>query len=167
MTRDDRKRKIEKDGKGSLPGCYNPERAGEWLDRLQIHGYRLTDPRRAVVETIASSSRLLNPQEVFELARRRYSRLGLVTVYRTVEKLEELGLIQRVHQPTGCQAFVAAFNGHQHLLICNRCGRVEYFSGEHDKMDTLIAEVGEGSGYQVHEHWLQLFGTCQSCQESG
>jgi Fe2+ or Zn2+ uptake regulation protein len=137
----------------------------EWLESLQAHGYRITDPRRAVVETIASSRRLLSPYNVFELARSRYPKLGLVTVYRTVEKLEELGLIQRVHQPSGCQAFVAAFSGHQHLLICQGCGRVEYFSGEHEKMDSLISAVGEGSGYRVKDHWLQLFGTCSSCQK--
>lgn len=139
-------------------------RREEWLDRLQARGYRLTGPRRAVVETIANSERVLSPLDLFELARARYPRLGLVTVYRTVEKLEELDLIQRVHQPSGCQAFVAAFNGHQHLLICQGCGRVEYFSGEHEKMEALIDAVGEGSGYQVREHWLQLFGVCGKCQ---
>lgn len=144
-----------------------PDLKSMWLEALQAHGYRLTEPRRAVVETIAASERLLNPQEVYALARRRYPRLGLVTVYRTVEKLEELGLIQRVHRPSGCQAFVAAFRGHQHLLICQACGRVEYFSGEYEKMEGLISDVGQGSGYQVHEHWLQLFGICRHCQDSG
>ena len=118
------------------------------------------------MEVIASSERVLSPFEVYEKARARYPKLGLVTVYRTVEKLEELGLIQRVHQPTGCQAFVAAFQGHQHLLICQGCGRVEFFSGEHEQMSALIHTVGEGSGYRVKEHWLQLFGVCQNCQES-
>jgi Fe2+ or Zn2+ uptake regulation protein len=141
-------------------------RKDEWLNSLQAHGYRLTDPRRAVVDTIASSQRLLSPYDVFELARARYPKLGLVTVYRTVEKLEELGLIQRVHQPSGCQAFVASFSGHQHLLICQGCGRVEYFSGEHEEMEPLIAAVGSGSGYKVKEHWLQLFGICKLCQET-
>jgi Fe2+ or Zn2+ uptake regulation protein len=143
-----------------------PDRKEQWLCSLLSHGYRLTDPRRAVVEVIACSERVLSPFEVYEKARARYPKLGLVTVYRTVEKLEELGLIQRVHQPTGCQAFVAAFNGHQHLLICQGCGRVEFFSGEHEQMSALIQSVGEGSGYQVNEHWLQLFGVCQNCQGS-
>lgn len=139
----------------------------EWLECLQAHGYRLTAPRRAVVETIADSRHVLSPFEIFESARVRYPKLGLVTVYRTLDKLDELGLIQRVHQPSDCQAFVAAFTGHQHLLICNECGRVKYFSGDQDRIEGLMAAVGQESGYDVQEHWLQLFGVCEMCKEAG
>ena len=83
----------------------------EWLECLRANGYRLTEPRRAVVETIALSQHVLSPFDVFEQARRNYPKLGLVTVYRTIEKLGELDLIQRVHQPSGCQAFIAAYSG--------------------------------------------------------
>ena len=136
-----------------------------WLERLQNNGYRLTAPRRAVVEVVAGSQYVLNPLEVYAMARVRYSRLGLVTVYRTIEKLEELGLVQRVHQPSGCQGFAAAFLGHQHLLICHTCGRVAYFQGELEKIDDLLSKVEKQSGYQIQEHWLQLFGTCDRCRE--
>lgn len=139
----------------------------EWLERLQDNGYRLTAPRRAVVETIATSPLLLTPLDVYEKTRPRYPGLGLVTVYRTIEKLEELELIQRVHGPSGCQAFIAYHQGHQHLLICQQCGRVEYFNGEDDRMDVLMSQVGKESGYQVDSHWLQLFGVCRRCQEKG
>lgn len=139
--------------------------AQQWLACLQENGYRITEPRRAVVETIATSQQALNPFDVFERARAHYPRLGLVTVYRTIEKLEELGLIQRVHQPSGCQAFVTAFSGHQHLLICQRCGRVEFFNGDVEQMDGLMRVVGVNSGFQIHDHWLQLFGVCATCQQ--
>jgi Fur family transcriptional regulator, ferric uptake regulator len=134
----------------------------EWLDTLRTHGYRLTGPRQAVVEVIAESQHVLSPLEVFERARSRYPRLGLVTVYRTVEKLEELGLIQRVHQPSGCQAFAASFQGHTHLLICSGCGRVFHFEG--DQVDALMELVGKRSGFEVKDHWLQLFGECKDCR---
>lgn len=136
-----------------------------WLEQLKSAGYRLTAPRQAVVETIATSEYLLDPQSIYEQARQHYPRLGLVTVYRTLEKLEELGLIQRVHHPDGCQAFIAAASGHQHLLICERCSRVQYFSGDGEPMGNLMDSVGRESGYLIHEHWLQLFGLCEACQQ--
>jgi len=142
----------------------SPESIDQWLACLQQHGYRITEPRRAVIETIATSEHVLNPFDVFELARTIYPKLGLVTVYRTIEKLEELDLIQRVHRPSDCQAFIAAFSGHQHLLICQHCGRVEFFSGEHERMDAWIQSVSRDSGYQIKNHWLQLFGLCGNCQ---
>ncbi len=137
--------------------------ASTWLERLQANGYRLTAPRQAVVEIIASSQHVLSPLDVYARARLRYPRIGLVTVYRTVDKLEELGLIQRVHQPSGCHAFVAAAPGHQHLIICQGCGRVEFFSG--DRMDHLMKTVGKDSGFHIQDHWLQLFGVCADCME--
>jgi len=135
-----------------------------WLERLKNNGYRLTEPRQAVVEVVAASQYVLNPMEVFEQARRRYRRLGLVTVYRTIEKLEQVGLLQRVHQPSGCQGFVAALHGHQHLLICHECGKVEFFDGDLEKIEPLMAAVERQSGYEVQEHWLQLFGRCAGCR---
>jgi len=133
-----------------------------WLEKLSQNGYRLTDSRQTVVEVVANSDRALSPLEVYDQARSRHSGLGLVTVYRTLEKLEELGLIQRVHQPQGCQAFIAAFNGHQHMVLCSRCGKVQFFGG--DNLDTLIQNIGQETGYQIQDHWLQLFGLCSNCQ---
>jgi Fe2+ or Zn2+ uptake regulation protein len=133
-----------------------------WLEKLAGSGYRLTDSRRTVVEVMANSRRALSPLEVYDIARARHAGLGLVTVYRTLEKLEELGVIQRVHQPQGCQAFIAAFTGHQHLILCSACGKVQFFDG--DNLEALIQNIGHETGYQINEHWLQLFGLCEDCQ---
>lgn len=133
-----------------------------WLTQLHENGYRLTDARRAVVEIVEGSARALTPVEVYDMARRKYRALGLVTVYRTLEKLEELHLIQRVHQPMGCQAFISAGHGHQHLLLCQNCGQVEFFEG--DDLDRLIKAIAQKTGYQINEHWLQLFGLCTNCR---
>jgi Fur family ferric uptake transcriptional regulator len=136
--------------------------APAWFSRLQASGYRLTTARRAVVDVIASSERVLTATQVFDQARRQCDSLGLVTVYRTLAKLEELSLVERVHQPQDCHAYIAASADHQHLLICENCGRAQFFSG--DRLEPLMNEVSKTSGYQIAEHWLQLFGTCQECQ---
>jgi len=136
----------------------------DWLLRLQENGYRLTESRRAVVGVIASSDHILTATEVFDLARHHCDGLGLVTVYRTLSKLEELALIERVHLPADCHAYIARFPGHQHLLICQSCGRAEYFSG--DQIEPLMDLVAQESGYHVAQHWLQLMGLCAECQMS-
>jgi Fur family ferric uptake transcriptional regulator len=135
--------------------------AENWLKALSDNGYRLTGSRRAVVEIVDASARALTPLEVFDSARTSHPELGLVTVYRTLDKLEELHLIQRVHQPSGCQAFIAANQGHQHMILCQACGQVTFFEG--DDLDNLITSISNRTGYTIQEHWLQLFGLCAKC----
>jgi Fe2+ or Zn2+ uptake regulation protein len=133
-----------------------------WLTQLQTNGYRLTRARTAVVETVANTQSALSPLEVFENAKTTCPGLGLVSVYRTLAKLEELGLIQRVHQHDGCNAYLPHADGHQHLIICEKCGKAEYFEG--DDMDAFFSEVGVEHGFTINEHWLQLFGICSECE---
>ncbi len=134
-----------------------------WIDALRYSGYRVTPARLAVVKVIAASQRALLPLDAYLEARKLCSSLGLVTVYRTLEKLEELGCVVRVHSPNGCGAYLAAAEGHEHLIICTRCQKAEYFKG--DDLHPLMERVAKERGYSVQDHWLQLFGLCSDCLE--
>lgn len=137
--------------------------AQSWLTQLKDNGYRLTKARKAVVETVAGTASALNPLEVYEQAKSTCPGLGLVSVYRTLEKLEEMDLIQRVHQPDGCNAYLPHAEGHQHLIICQICGKAEYFDGKED-LDAFFSKVAGEHDFTINEHWLQLFGTCSECK---
>jgi Fe2+ or Zn2+ uptake regulation protein len=137
--------------------------AESWLTQLKANGYRLTRARNAVVEAVATTQSALSPLDVYENAKTTCPGLGLVSVYRTLEKLEELGLIQRVHQPDGCNSYLPHADGHQHLIICEDCGKAEYFDGKED-MDAFFNKVAGEHGFTVNEHWLQLFGICSECE---
>lgn len=138
------------------------QKTQHWLKSLQSNGYRLTSSRRALVDVLAAADQSLTAADLHKIARERHKRLGLVSVYRTLEKLEELGLIQRVHRPDGCHAYISSLEGHQHLLLCESCGRVEVFRGD-DLKDFSRRLEGE-SGFVIHEHWLQFFGLCSQCR---
>ncbi|MCL5428375.1 MAG: transcriptional repressor [Chloroflexi bacterium] len=133
----------------------------QWLESLQSNGYRLTSSRRAVVEVLATADQSLTAADLYRIGLERHKRLGLVSVYRTLEKLEELGLVQRVHRPDGCHAYISALEGHQHLLLCESCGRVEIFRG--DNLKEFSRRLEGASGFEIHEHWLQFFGLCSQC----
>src|SRR5665648_616421 len=132
-----------------------------WLNQLQANGHRLTKPLKILVNILAESQFILNPTEVFNLAKKKYPKIGLVTVYRAMEKMESAGLIERVHMPGGCQSFFQAREGHQHLLICLNCGKAEYFEGE--DLQLFFQKISTQNGYQIQNHWLQLFGICEIC----
>ena len=137
--------------------------AQQWLKILQTQGYRVTKPLKIIVDIVSKSNHILNPTQIFNIAREIYPKIGLVTVYRTVEKMEEASLIERVHMPDGCHSFFQAADGHQHLLICTECGKAEYFEG--DNLNLLFNRIGEEFGYKITGHWLQLFGLCETCRK--
>ena len=133
-----------------------------WLELLEEKGGRITGPRKAIEELMVKADHALSPVDVFDQARSKYPKMGLVTVYRTLEILSELGLVERVHQQDGCHMYLRAANGHEHLLICSRCGKAAYFSG--DDLSVLIDRISSESGFVIQSHWLQLQGICQKCQ---
>ena len=135
-----------------------------WLAQFKASGYKLTGPRYSVVEILAHTDKALTALEIYNQAHRKYPSIGLVSVYRTLEKLEELGLIQRVHQKEKCHAYIGAPQGHEHLLVCQSCGRVNFFRG--DELNTLVNVVEANTGYVVQDHWLQLVGICKECQHN-
>ncbi len=134
-----------------------------WMNKLREKGYRITPPLSAVVRIMADSVRVMDAREIFLQARLDLPDIGLMTIYRTLEKLEDARLVQRVHQPKGCQSFAPAPSGHQHLLLCVDCGRIEYFSG--DDLDAWFTGIGKDKGYNISDHWLQLFGHCGICRK--
>ena len=136
----------------------------EWSASLQATGYRLTAPRRVIIDLMVASDRALEPLDVYHLARRAHPGLGLVTVYRTLERLVELGLLERVHQPSGCHRYFRSPNGHEHLLVCTKCGHTEFFSG--DDVTELVRAVSNRTGFDIREHWLQLIGQCPECRDA-
>ena len=134
-----------------------------WLERIQEVGYRLTAPRRALVRALAESKRPLSALELHETAKAYHSRLGLVTVYRTLEVLEGLGLVRRIHADGACHGFAASSPGHRHAVTCERCSTAVEFDGE--DVCQLTAGVEQQTGYQINGHWLQLVGLCPNCRE--
>ncbi len=135
----------------------------DWERRLTEAGYRVTMPRRAVMEALVAAEVPLQPHEIRERAQTRHRRLGLVTVYRTLALLMELGLVRRVHREDGCHGYLLTAPGHRHALICQCCARAIEFAGG-DDISALIQRVETQTGYRVEEHLLQLFGQCPSCQ---
>lgn len=134
-----------------------------WENLLSQAGYRITQPRRAILDIIAETERPLTPVEIFDLARAESSGIGLVTVYRTIEKLEELHLVEHVHHLGDCQTVFRSSEQHQHLLICTQCGSSRYFNGL--EVEEQFKQISRQFGYQLTDHWLQLAGLCEECQK--
>ncbi len=130
---------------------------------LSAAGRRLTRPRRAVLRVVAEATCPLTPAQVHEQAQAHYPQVGLVTVYRTLELLAELGLVRRIHTEEGCHGYVPVAMGEAgHHLVCTSCHQAVEFPCT--GLEETLAEVERLTGFSIQEHWLELFGLCPACQ---
>ncbi|MBI3242760.1 MAG: transcriptional repressor [Chloroflexi bacterium] len=132
------------------------------VEAFAARGYKLTQPRRAVLKVIAEAGASLSPAEIHARAKKMHARTGLVTVYRTLEALVECGSIRKVHQTDGCHSYAPASEGHAHHVICEKCHAVTEF--DNCDLADLLKAVQRRTGFKVESHWLELFGLCPNCK---
>lgn len=131
-------------------------------ETLTGRGYKLTQPRRAVLRVLAQSHASLSPAEIHTRAQKVYRKTGLVTVYRTLEVLAECGLVKKVHQSYGCHSYAPASEGHAHHVVCEKCHTVAEF--DTCDLGELLQTVQRRTGFKVQNHWLELSGLCPTCR---
>jgi Fe2+ or Zn2+ uptake regulation protein len=135
----------------------------EWLITLRENGCRVTDAQEMLVRILAHAESPLSAEQVWEAARQMRPETGRATVYRTVEKLEGLKLLRRIHGYQGCSHFMPTLPEPMMLYICLVCGRVAYLDDQ--PFNQFIYRTEQASGHQITDSRLQLFGTCANCQQ--
>ncbi|MGZ6260365.1 MAG: Fur family transcriptional regulator [Candidatus Limnocylindrales bacterium] len=130
-------------------------------DAFDRAGYRLTRPRRDVAGLIAAQTGHFTAGDLLAEARARRLPIGRATVFRALELLTTLHVVERLDLPTGEHAYVPCEPIHHHHLLCERCGRsVEIRDG---RLADAVDEIGRATGFRIDSHRVELFGTCPSC----
>ncbi|HCV00476.1 MAG: transcriptional repressor [Dehalococcoidia bacterium] len=128
-------------------------------ERLEDTGYRLTAPRRAVLDAIASINRPFTIEELSE----GLPNIGRATVFRTVKLLQELDIVCRVPLEDGSVRYERSRSGrHHHHLICSVCGSVTEFSDP--SLDAAIEQNATSASFELESHSAELYGRCDSCR---
>jgi len=129
---------------------------------MRKQGYKLTVQRRALLSIIAHSHDHLTPSAIYEKARQQHPRIGLVTVYRTLDILAELGLICEVHSGGNCHSYLMRRPAeHHHHLLCSDCGAVADFTN--CDLGELEQRLSKETGFEIEGHLLEFAGRCQNC----
>ncbi len=139
---------------------------GRILERLQEKDYKLTPQRQLVVRILLSHmDKHLSAEDIYHLVKKENPDIGLATVYRTLELLSDLEVLQKIDFGDGRSRyeFREAAHHHHHHLICTSCGRVEEF--EEDLLEALEDEVARRSNFRVTDHQVKFYGLCQACQD--
>jgi Fur family transcriptional regulator, ferric uptake regulator len=130
--------------------------------RLREQGYRVTPARRAILQTLLGCAGHVSADELVSLVNRQAPRVGRMTVYRTLDLLQRLGLIRAIYQGSGAAHFVLLHNGHHHHLVCSHCDAVVEF--DDCLMQELEQRLGDRYDFLVHGHVLEIVGLCPDCQ---
>jgi Fur family ferric uptake transcriptional regulator len=145
-----------------------PAPAVDWAaipDRLRARGLRWTPQRRALVEVLSGSNGHVTGSELVERCRAVDPTTIPSTVYRTLDVLEELGLVRHGHGADGREEFhvlPAVEHGHLH---CGSCGQTWEIGA--DEAATLVDSIRASRGFAVDLSHVTIVGRCAACQPGG
>lgn len=131
--------------------------------QLRAGGHKLTQPRRAILRVLLAAAHPLSPAQIQEHGQAYCADLGLVTVYRTLEVMEDLDMVRAVHLADSCHGYVLATPGHTHHVVCQRCHAVVEIYG--CDLGAFLEGVAQRTGYRITGHWLEIAGLCAACQD--
>jgi Fur family transcriptional regulator, ferric uptake regulator len=133
------------------------------LERLQAGGFRRGGARTAVIEELAKHDCAVTALDLEEELRGRDVAVGRASIYRALEQLEGLGLVQRIEVCRGTAGFerVDPTGHHHHHAICRDCGRMVPF--EDSSLEKALEQVAGTMSFDVTEHDVVLRGTCEHC----
>lgn len=128
---------------------------------LREKGYKLTEQRRLIIEIFEEKPGPHTAQEIFNLAKLRSGKMDFSTVYRNLELLSSLNIVNKLMINSGVSHFELHRVGHHHHIICKGCGEMKEidicpFSGaDEDKL--------RAAGFEPTEHRFDIYGYCSKC----
>lgn len=132
---------------------------------LKQNGLKVTKQRITILEVLQERpGEHLTAEEIYDCVKEQYPDIGLATVYRTIQLLSELHLIDKLNLDDGYVRYEigkSTETHHHHHLICLDCGSVSSF--EDDLLDRLEKKIQESVEFEVMDHEVKLFGYCKEC----
>jgi Fur family transcriptional regulator, ferric uptake regulator len=140
-----------------------PAQAEAVLDLLRSRGLRMTPQRRAIVTEIMTAKGHINPAAIAKRVRERVQDVNPSTVYRTLDLLEELGVISHAHLETGPEYHRSSDGQHVHLT-CAKCGSQESLSM--DEAERLRNLISRHRGFHPDFTHFAISGICAGCWQA-
>jgi Fur family ferric uptake transcriptional regulator len=128
--------------------------------QLRARGYRLTPQRQLVLEAVQALEHG-TPDEVAGRVQERAAGVNISTVYRTLELLEELGLVRHSHLGHGAPIYHASTVPDHVHLVCRGCGSIQEVDPA--AVGSLVSRLHDERGFQTDVGHLTVFGTCAEC----
>jgi Fur family ferric uptake transcriptional regulator len=132
-----------------------------WDDTLRASGYRVTPQRQLVLEAVTRLEHA-TPEEIYAQVKQTAVGVNLSTVYRTLELLEQIGLVTHTHLGHGAHRYhLAADAPHVHL-VCRACGAIIQLDPA--AVGSLVSTLDVEYGFETDVRHLTVFGSCAQCR---
>jgi len=131
---------------------------------LNQAGIRFTSQRALIMEIVRRGQGHLDADEIYRLARVKEPRLSLSTIYRTLQMLKKLSLVEELHFDDTHHHYEAKPSAEHHHLVCLGCDRVIEFN--HPLSDYIKKNVPEAKGFNIAESEVHMTGYCAKCRQS-
>jgi Fur family transcriptional regulator, ferric uptake regulator len=133
-------------------------------DALGEAGQRTGGARSAVVDLLADQDCCLSAQEIAQRLRTRGNRVGTASVYRALDLLHGIGLVQRIEFGEGGARYEPVIPGgeHHHHVLCDSCGTLSAF--EDEGLERAIGRLAKRLRHQVSGHDVLIHGRCARCE---
>lgn len=128
--------------------------------------YKLTPQREFIINVFLSNpAQHLSAEDVYHILQDKKPEIGLATVYRTLEILTNLGILDIIEFGDGISRYeITRANEHQHHhIICTMCNSVCDFN--EDLLETLETMIYRKKGFLVQDHQVKIYGICKACQD--
>ncbi|MFE2559055.1 Fur family transcriptional regulator [Streptomyces sp. NPDC059352] len=132
----------------------------DWKSDLRQRGYRLTPQRQLVLEAVDALEHA-TPDDILVEVRRTASGVNISTVYRTLELLEELGLVSHAHLGHGAPTYHLADRHHHLHLVCRDCAEV--IEADVEVAADFTGKLRETFGFETDMKHFAIFGRCAAC----
>ena len=132
----------------------------DWHAELRARGYRLTPQRQLVLEAVGRLGHA-TPEDIVTAVRETATGVNISTVYRTLELLEELGLVQHTHLGHGAPTYSMASEVDHVHLVCRDCGDVA--EAPPDLVAPIVEQLAATRGFHVDVGHFAVFGRCRGC----
>jgi Fur family transcriptional regulator, ferric uptake regulator len=133
------------------------------LEMLHEQGFRNTGPRRAIVEAALGRHGRFTAAEMVDALQGHG--VGRATVFRTLDLLTSLGVLERIHSDDRCHTYTLCVEAHHHHhLICTSCAAVTEVTSP--SVEQAVHRMAEEAGFQLERHIVEILGLCQACQDA-
>ena len=121
-----------------------------------------TKQRKAISDLLLSITKFSSAQDVHKLLVSRGEKIGLATVYRTLQALSETGLVDSLKNENGETLYKVCSKNHHHHLVCIKCATTSEFNTS--EIENLMQKISQENNYQISGHVIEIFGLCKNCR---